>query len=134
MNTTASYTHTLLRTTTPFHLEGLSDTMLDYKLRAVEANITHYIRQFGYWVSECETWTGIATENALVPTILERMDANETLAQANINAWYAIMGEMVMRRFRENGYYADPSFNLEAYVDSRKQSGSVITRTNVTFH
>lgn len=126
MNTIASYTNTPARTTTPFHLEGLSDTMLDYKLRAVEANITHYIRQFDYWVSECETWTGITTQNALMPTILDRMEANETLAQANITAWYAIQGEMVMRRFEAEGNcYVAPGFDLESYVDGRMMGGYI---------
>jgi hypothetical protein len=117
---TDTYISTLEKTITTDHLSNMSDSLLEFKLGRAEKNITWYIGQFEFWTNELLVWIDRDTVEDMSIIPLEAMKRNEALAEANITAWYAIMGEMVMRRFEEAGCYVAPDFDVEGYVDFRK--------------
>lgn len=106
-NNIPRYTQKMAATITPFHLEGMTDRMLEIKLQWVEGNITWYTKRMADWLNTFETDLRFGMDPSVALTMV---DENEQLAQVNVNAWYAIQGEMVIRRFREEGGYLGESF------------------------
>lgn len=80
---------------------------LERKAAHLDADITHDIREMGFWVKNAEIDLTYMTFDASMgyEFCLTQVDRIEARLNTNINHWYMVMGELIMRRFTMVGGY-----------------------------